>query len=119
MGSECILQLTDILRTSGEALVLASSGWAKCHLGRNANPCVATAHPRINEALAPRIWLRLFNPFDAIDSSHEHSVVKHVRSHVLVDRLIYTRTSVLQAGEILGLVPQTAVVADVNQGIVE
>src|SRR6266566_2118002 len=91
----------------------------QCYLGRNANPGVATAHPRINEALSPRIWLRLFNSLDSIDSSNEHGVVEHMRSHVLVDRLIYARTGVLQAGEILSLVPQTAVVADVNHGMVE
>ena len=42
-----------------------------------------------------------------------------MRSHVLIDCLIYARTGVLQAGEILDLVPETAVVANVNQGIVE
>ncbi len=60
-----------------------------------------------------------FNPFDSIHSSHEHGVVEHARGHVLVDRLIYARTRVLKAGEILSLAPETAVVADVNQGIVE
>ena len=59
------------------------------------------------------------NSFDSIDSSHEHGVVEDVRSHVLIDCLIYARTGVLQAGEILDLVPETAVVANVNQGIVE
>ena len=119
MGSECNLQLTNILHAWVKPSCSLLPAGHQCYLGRNANPCVATAHPCINEALPTRIWLRPFNSFDSIDSSHEHGVVEDMRSHVLVDRLIYARTSVLQAREILGLVPETAVVADVNQGIVE